>query len=98
MEFYGLVGCGKGFGVMFVDIDNDYDFDIYVMNDLMFNFFYINDGVGNFEESVVLLGVVVDNKFCLNGSMGVVVYDFNGDELFDIGVLNFEFELYVIYQ
>ena len=42
---------GSSHGCSFADIDNDGDIDLYVTNDRIRKFLYLNDGQGNFSEN-----------------------------------------------
>lgn len=92
------IKCGKGLGVVIGDIDLDGDLDIYVANDTVENFLYINDGHGTFKESALLNGVACDAVGKAEGSMGVDLGDYNGDGLPDIWVANFEEESFSLYR
>jgi enediyne biosynthesis protein E4 len=94
----GLVGAGKGLGVVAADVDLDGDIDLYVANDTTDNFLYLNDGHGRFEETAVLAGVAGDEAGISTGSMGTYVFDATGDGLPDIWVANFERELFALYR
>ncbi len=81
-----MVG-GKSFtksnGVVFADIDNDADLDLFVTNRKTSNRLYINDGKGIFtDETEKLIG-----KDSLE-SYGAVIEDFNGDGARDIYLSN----------
>ncbi|MEW5974176.1 MAG: CRTAC1 family protein [Acidobacteriota bacterium] len=80
---------GKGFAVVFSDLDNDGDQDLYVANDAGPNFLYLNDGKGNFTDRSLTSGTSVDEYGNAQGSMGLTVGDVNGDGLPDIFVTNF---------
>jgi hypothetical protein len=94
----GLVDLGKGLGVTAADVDLDGDVDIYVANDTTDNYFYVNDGRGNFTESAVITGVAGDDRGVSTGSMGTLIFDANADGRPDIWVVNFERELYGLYR
>lgn len=94
----GLVEGGKGLGVVTADVDSDGDTDIYVANDTVDNFYYINDGQGHFHESAVLSGVAGDEAGVSTGSMGTSVFDADSDGLPDIWAVNFERELFALYR
>lgn len=93
----GLVSEGKGLGVVAADIDLDNDMDIYVANDTVDNFLYVNDQ-GTFSESAVIAGVAGNESGVSTGSMGTLVFDANGDLLPDIWAVNFERELFALYR
>ncbi len=94
----GLVAGGKGLGVAVCDLNSDNFVDIYVANDTTDNFLYVNDGTGKFTENAVLAGVAGDEAGVSTGSMGVNVFDANGDQSPDIFVTNFERELSALYR
>jgi hypothetical protein len=94
----GLRLDGKGLGVVVADVENDGDVDIYVGNDTVDNFLYINDGSARFRELGLLNGVAMDDRGSPDGSMGVDVCDFNGDGRIDFWVANFESETFALYR
>lgn len=97
-EVYGISDLrGTAMGVIAGDLDLDSDFDVYVANDEMPNYLLLQNQ-GKFEESGYTLGVAVDSKGNVNGSMGVDVADVDNDGLFDILVTSFERELVTLYQ
>jgi enediyne biosynthesis protein E4 len=98
VEEAGLVAGGKGLGVIVQDLNGDHAPDIYVANDTVDNFYYLNDGRGRFSEQAVLAGVSGDDAGVSTGSMGVVVFDYDRDDWPDILVTNFERELTGLYR
>ncbi len=88
---------GKGFGVVFSDFDNDGDQDMYVICDAGQNFYYINDGKGNFTDYSMPSGTAVDGFGNSQGSMGVWVGDVNHDGLQDLVVGNFIQQIKTLY-
>ncbi len=76
---------GKGMGLGIADFDNDGDADIFVANDMMVNYLFVNEG-GKFVERGVEKGVAVSGDGNLESSMGVDVADVDNDGLFDIMV------------
>ena len=94
----GLRPGGKGLGVVLTDIDLDGDLDIYVANDTVENFLYLNDGRGRLEEAGGLCGVACGEYGDMEGSMGVACGDFDGDLLPDLWVANYEDEMFSLYR
>lgn len=73
----------KSNAVVFADLDNDADLDLFVTNRKTSNKLYINNGQGIFEDKTVsLLG-----KDTLK-SYGAVIADFDGDGYKDIYISN----------
>lgn len=94
----GLIHGGKGLGVVITDLDQDGDVDVYVANDTENNFLYWNNGRGHFTEGGVLAGAAVDDRGVANGSMGIAVGDYDGDQRFDLMVANYEDEAFALYR
>ncbi|WP_417382408.1 CRTAC1 family protein [Gimesia sp.] len=94
----GLVSEGKGLGVILADLDNDNDLDVYVCNDAVENFLYLNDGQGKLDEVGIINGAAVDDRATPNGSMGVDIMDYNQDGLSDLWVANYEKEAFALYR
>ncbi len=95
------VACGepgKGLGVLVADLDVDGDTDVYVANDTTRNFLFRNDGQGGLHELVTSVGAALDNLGEVTGSMGVDLGDFDNDGLPDIGVANYDSELFALYR
>lgn len=90
--------CGKGLGVVVGDLDLDGDVDIYVANDTVDNFLYLNDGHGAFEEVGLFHGVARDARGKAEGSMGTDLGDYDLDGWPDIWVANFEEESFSLYR
>ena len=94
----GLVAEGKGLGVVCADFNHDSKLDVYVANDAVNNFLYVNQGNGRFEEQGIASGTALDERGTSNGSMGVAVLDFDGDLRPDIWVCNYENETFALYK
>jgi hypothetical protein len=88
---------GKAWGVVATDVNNDGKMDLFVSNDTVSNFLYINHG-GSFEES----GLVADVAYSADGrarsGMGVDSADFNQDGWMDLFVANIDEEIFSLYQ
>jgi hypothetical protein len=93
---------GKGLGVLMVDVNGDGKPDIYVANDTVDNFLYINrstkPGEFRFEELGMPSGTAKDEYGAPNGSMGVAATDYNGTGRPSILVANYENELHAFYR
>lgn len=89
---------GKGLGVVLGDVDLDGDLDIYVANDTVANFLYINNGAGEFRDVAGLNGGAYNEQATPDGSMGVDLGDYNNDGKPDIFVANFERESFAMYH
>ena len=94
----GLKAGGKGLGVVAADLDLDGDLDLYVTNDTVPNFLYLNNGRGVFEDASLVSGTAVSDAGTSDGSMGVDVGDFNLDGLPDLWVSNYERENNAMYR
>ena len=89
---------GKALGVVATDINNDGFMDLFVANDTVQNFLFVNRGKGRWEEK----GLEAEVGFSSNGTprsgMGVDAADFNGDGRQDLFVANVDQELFSLYR
>jgi enediyne biosynthesis protein E4 len=89
---------GKAWGAVATDINNDGLMDIFVSNDTVANFLYLNKGNGRFEE----IGLAADVAYSAEGKarsgMGVDSADFNQDGLMDLFVANIDEEIFALYK
>jgi hypothetical protein len=92
----------RSLGVIVADFNFDRKPDIYVANDEVDNFLYINrtkkKGPILFEEVGVLSGTARDHQGQPNGSMGLAVGDYDGKGRPAIWVTNYEQELHALYE
>ncbi len=88
---------GKGLGVVFTDIDNDGDADIYVANDKTINFLYVNRGDGTFEDRSMASGTGFSESGAPQAGMGTDAADINADGLMDLIVTNLDYETNELY-
>lgn len=72
-------GTGTGLGCVTADFDGDGRPDIYVTNDGMPNFLWINDGRGGFRETALLAGCAVNGSGSAEAGMGVQAFDLEDD-------------------
>ncbi len=92
---------GKGLGVLFIDINGDGKPDIYVANDMVDKFLYVNRSVRGqlrFEERGVAAGAARDQRGFPNGSMGLDAADYNGSGRPSLWVTNYSGELHALYR
>ena len=91
----------KGLGVLAADMNSDGKPDLYVANDTVDNYLYLNlstPGKIRFEEVAVLAGVAGDDSGQANGSMGVDAGDPDGVGMPYLWVTNYEKELHALYK
>lgn len=89
---------GKSLGVVATDINNDGLMDLFVANDTVQNFLFVNRGKGKWEE----IGLASEVGFSANGQarsgMGVDAADFDGDGWQDLFVANVDQEMFSLYK
>ena len=89
---------GYGFGVLFVDIDEDGDLDLYIANDSTPNFVYRNAGDGTFDEIGLQANAAFNETGLAQAGMGVAWGDYDNDGDGDVLVTNFEDDYNTLYQ
>jgi enediyne biosynthesis protein E4 len=89
---------GKSFGAVATDVNNDGLIDLFVANDTMPNFLFINKGGGRFEESGLAAGVGFSAAGKPRSGMGVDAADYDGDGWQDLFVANIEQEFFSLYH
>jgi hypothetical protein len=89
---------GKALGVVATDINNDGRMDLFVANDTVQNFLFVNRGGGKWEE----IGLPSEVGFSPGGQarsgMGVDSADFDQDGWQDLFVANVDQEMYSLYR
>ena len=89
---------GKALGVVSTDINNDGLMDLFVANDTVQNFLFVNRGKGKWEE----IGLPSEVGFSANGQprsgMGVDAADFDQNGFEDLFVANVDQEMFSLYQ
>jgi hypothetical protein len=93
---------GKGLGVVATDINNDGRMDLFVANDTVQNFLFVNHGPGangrwKWDEIGLQSGVGFSESGRTRSGMGVDAADFDGDGWQDLFVANVDHEFYSIY-
>ena len=89
---------GKSFGAVATDVNNDRLIDLFVANDTMPNFLFINKGNGTFEEVGLAAGVAYGESGRPRSGMGVDAADFDGDGWQDLFVANIDQEFFSLYH
>jgi hypothetical protein len=89
---------GKAWGAVATDLNNDGKMDLFVANDTVRNFLFMNRGGGKFEEIGTLAGVAYSETGRPRSGMGVDSADFNQDGWMDLFVANIDHEKYSLYQ
>jgi hypothetical protein len=89
---------GKSFGAVATDVNNDGLIDLFVANDTMPNFLFINHGAGKFEEAGLAAGVAYSEAGKPRSGMGVDAADYDGDGWQDLFVANIDQEFFSLYH
>jgi hypothetical protein len=107
----GITGVdGKGLGLAIFDANRDGRPDIFVANDGMPNFLYVNESPQQvsaedegplelqFQEKGMPLGVALNQQGVAEASMGVACGDYDGDGWYDLLVTHFFAETNTLYR
>jgi enediyne biosynthesis protein E4 len=94
---------GKGLGVVATDVNNDGLMDLFVANDTVQNFLYLNRGPGpggtwKWEEAALQAEVGFSANGQPRSGMGVDAADLNGDGWQDLFVANVDQEMFSVYR
>jgi enediyne biosynthesis protein E4 len=89
---------GKSFGAVATDVNNDGLLDLFVANDTMPNFLFLNKGKGKFEEIGLAAGVAYGESGRPRSGMGVDAADYDGDGWQDLFVANIDHEFFSLYH
>jgi len=89
---------GKVWGAVATDINNDGLIDLWVSNDTMPNFLFVNRGKGKFDEIATTAGVAYSDSGRARSGMGVDSADFNDDGWMGLFVANLDREMFAIYK
>ncbi len=95
----GIASVGsKAFGAVATDINRDGWQDLFVANDTVQNFLFVNQGDGTFLEEGLLLGVAYSDAGAVRSGMGVDATDYDGDGWQDLFVANIDQEMFSLYR
>ena len=89
---------GKALGVVATDINNDGLMDLFVANDTVQNFLFVNRGKGRWEEIGMLAEVAFSADGKARSGMGVDAADFDQDGNQDLFVANIDQEMFSLYH
>lgn len=89
---------GKGLGVVATDVNNDGRMDLFVANDTVQNFLFMNRGNGKWEEIALAAEVGFSQNGQARSGMGVDAADINGDGWEDLFVANVDQEMFSLYE
>ena len=89
---------GKAWGVVAADLNNDGHMDLFVSNDTVANFLFMNRGGGKFEEDGFAAGVAYSGEGRARSGMGVDSADYDNDGWMDLFVSNIDEEIFSLYH
>src|SRR4030095_4074347 len=95
-----LIGktLGKALGVVATDINNDGRMDLFVANDTVQNFLFVNRGANRWEEIAVPAEVGFSENGQARSGMGVDSADYDNDGWQDLFVANVDQEKFSLYR
>ena len=89
---------GKGMGLGIADFNSDGRPDVFVANDTVQNFLYLNQGDGTFREVSLMFGVAYNTSAAEVSGMGADAKDFNNDGLVDIFYNDLKNQIHGLFQ
>jgi hypothetical protein len=89
---------GKGMGIAIADFNGDGYMDVFVANDTVRNFLFINQKNGTFKESGYEWGVAFDESGNAGSSMGADAKDYDNDGWPDIFYNNLKGQIWGLFH
>jgi hypothetical protein len=89
---------GKGMGVAIADFNGDGYMDVFVANDTVRNFLFINQKNGTFKESGYEWGVAYDENGNAGSSMGADAKDYDNDGFPDLFYNNLKGQIWGLFR
>jgi hypothetical protein len=89
---------GKAWGVVATDINNDGRMDLFITNDTVPNFLFVNRDGSKFEEIGAQAGVAYGETGRPRSGMGVDSANFGQDGWMDLFVANIDHEMFSLYK
>ncbi|HTT65491.1 MAG TPA: CRTAC1 family protein [Bryobacteraceae bacterium] len=89
---------GKGMGIAIADFNGDGYMDVFVSNDTVRNFLFINQKDGKFKESAFEWGVAYDESGNAGSSMGADAKDYDNDGWPDLFYNNLRGQIWGLFR
>jgi len=86
-----------GLGLVALDLDRDFDVDLFMSNDSVVNHLWRNDGTMPLHEIGGPSGIATNEKVEEQGTRGVDAADYNDDGFVDLFATNFSLEWNTLY-
>ena len=89
---------GKGMGIGIADFNGDNNLDVFIANDTIQNFLFLNRGNGTFEEASLLYGVAYNEAVAIVSGMGCDVKDYDNDGWVDVFYNNLQSQIFALFH
>jgi enediyne biosynthesis protein E4 len=89
---------GKGMGIAIADFNSDGWMDVFIANDTVPNFLFMNQGNGKFKESGLKYGVAYNDSGATVSAMGADAKDYNDDGAVDIFYNNLMGQIWALFH